>query len=74
MPSNSKSIGLQEKRSMTLERISLLILLSLMYLVGSTPNNLPLTKARPAKKTRTTNDIFGDIEYKDKVATITSLQ
>ena len=61
MPSISKDINQQKRRIRTLEKISPLIFLLLIYLIGS---NLSI-KARPIKKTITTEEILDIIRDKD---------
>lgn len=68
----SKGISLQKRKRITLEKINLLTLFSLIYLVVSTINLLP-TRVRLAKKTRTIKEVFGTVGYKDRVAAITPL-
>lgn len=60
----------QKLRIKTPEKISLLTLLSLMYLVGN--NSLLLIKS--TKKTITTKEILGTMINKDEVRTKTHLQ
>lgn len=63
----SKGTGLQKRKRKTLERISLLTLLLLIYLVASISNNFLSTRARLTKRTRTTKEVFGTIKGIDRV-------
>lgn len=74
MLSISKNIDLQKKRIKTLRRINLLTLSLLTYLVGSNTNNLLPTKARLAKKIKTTKKIFSIIRDKNRVILMNFLQ
>lgn len=63
----SKNIGWQKKRRRTLEKISLLTLLLLIYLVVNTLNNFLPTKTKMVKKTKTTMEVFGAVKGKNRV-------
>ena len=69
-----KDINLQKRRRKTPKKINLLTFYLLTQLIESTPNNLLSIRARPAKKTKTSKEIFGAVVSRDKIATMTSLQ
>ena len=62
-------MGINQPRKKTSERISLLTLLLLIYLI----KNLP-TRARLVKKTRITKEVFSIMGGKDKIIAMTPLQ
>ena len=74
MSSVSKSTSLQKKSRKTPEKISPPILSLLTHLVGSIPSNLPFTRIKLAKKTKTIKEVLSTIIDKDKFATISPLQ
>lgn len=73
MPSIFKGTGLQKRRKKISRRISPPIFSLLTYLVISNLNNLLLTRARSAKKTKTIKELFGVVEGKKKVIVMTFL-
>lgn len=64
---------LAKKKKKTLKRINSLTLFLLTYLMVSISNNILFTRARSAKKTRTTKEVFDAIRGKDRLVVTTLL-